>query len=243
MDSMLDLLPDNAQADEIMMQHYRDIVKICGPLQFTKENLNTTWNKSYGEGNGGIYWNGDLDDGRSRGNMPYYCPNGWVRLSLNVCSDNNFDKKYSDWGYLYHGTQEKFVGSILTSGLRGSKGICYCGSEENAVYFPPSIEYSGHPRYSSIEYNPETRKWIQLVLQCRVNPMHILKIRRETMYCKEFGIKVDKNVSNNTLEVLIKPSTFQPKTGHKFLRDAAVCTGVMMRVSDKHPLDIRGISV
>lgn len=71
---------------------------------------------------------------------------------------------------LYHGTKGKHVGSILTSGFRGSEGLCFCGKDESAVYFSPSIEYSGHPRYSSIEFNPETRTYIQIILQCRVNP-------------------------------------------------------------------------
>ena len=76
MNSMLGLLPDGAEADEILMKHYRDLVKICGPLQFSKDNLNAKWNKGYGIG--GTYWTGALDDGRDRGRFPYYRPSGWV---------------------------------------------------------------------------------------------------------------------------------------------------------------------
>jgi len=238
MDSMLGLLPEDMQANDILMQHYRDVVKICGPMQFSKDHLNSKQNKSYGQHPGGTWWSGNLQDGRDRGGMPYFCPSGWVRLSLNVCADSEFEEKYKGWGYLYHGTQGKYVGAILTSGLRGSTGLCYCGAEDSAVYFSPSIEYSGHPRYASIEYNPETRKWIQLVLQCRVNPACIWKVDGETLKCKEYGMIVDPNVANSEVEVLIKPNWTDPQTLHKFIKDGVVCTGVMMRVTHEHPLDL-----
>jgi len=222
----------------MLIQHYRDVVKICGPMQLSKDHLNAKWNKSYGKGPGGTWWSGDLKNGRDRGGMPYFCPSGWVTMSLNVCADSEFEEKCRGWGYLYHGTQGKYVGAILTSGLRGSKGMCYCGAEETAVYFSPSIEYSSHPRYASIEYNPETRKWIQLVLQCRVNPARIWKVEGETLRCKQYGMIVDPNVANSGVEVLIKTNWTDPQTLHKFIKDAVVCTGVMMRVTDEHPLEL-----
>jgi len=238
MDSMLGLLPESAQKDEVLLQHYRDLVTICGPLQLGNENLNPKWNKSYGVGTKGTYWDGPQPDGYDRGGIPYYCPDGWVRFSLNVCEDKDFMKKYNGWGYLYHGTKGKYMGSILTSGLRGSQGLCYCGENESAVFFSPSIEYCSHPRYASVSFNPETRKYIQLVLQCRVNPKVIWQMKPETMACDEFDIYPDDNICSSQMEILVKPNSTCPKTGHRFIKDGVVCTGVMMRVTDRHPLEL-----
>eukprot|EP00579_Thalassiosira_antarctica_P018153 CAMPEP_0201946970 /NCGR_PEP_ID=MMETSP0903-20130614/54693_1 /ASSEMBLY_ACC=CAM_ASM_000552 /TAXON_ID=420261 /ORGANISM="Thalassiosira antarctica, Strain CCMP982" /LENGTH=109 /DNA_ID=CAMNT_0048490091 /DNA_START=167 /DNA_END=496 /DNA_ORIENTATION=- len=65
MDSMLALLPESAQKDDvlILMQHYRDLVEICGPLQICDEHLNARWNKSYGVGARGNNWEGPLQMG------------------------------------------------------------------------------------------------------------------------------------------------------------------------------------
>ena len=40
------------------------------------------------------------------------------------------------------------------------------------------------------------------------------------------------------MEVLIKPNYTDPKTKHKFIKDAVVCTGVMMRITDEHPNEL-----
>jgi hypothetical protein len=68
---------------------------------------------------------------------------------ISLPPNQEFNKRFGDWGYAYHGTKGQFVGSILTSGLRGGQG-CFCGGEK-AVYMTPSIEYAAHPRYGCVE--------------------------------------------------------------------------------------------
>ena len=104
MQSMLELLPDTDKADELLLQHYKDILAVCGPLQLTDSHMNPTWNKTYGPG--GAFWRGPDPDGRDRGDVPYVCPSGWMRFSLMVCNDDEFENKFKGWGYLYHGTRE-----------------------------------------------------------------------------------------------------------------------------------------
>ena len=224
--SVAELVPedeDDGTQDMLLAQHYKDISEVCAQLKVDPERMNPRGNKSYGVG--GTNWQGDLVDGRNRGGLPYYCPEGWQRFSLNVCRDDEFDWWFDGWGYLYHGTKGKHVGSILTAGLRGSEGLCFCGKDESAVYFSPSIEYSGHPRYACVEYNPETRCWIQIVLQCRVNPRCIWKRGRETLKCADFNLQIDRNHSNDDMEYLFKPNYTDPETGFKYLKGAVVCTG------------------
>lgn len=155
-----------------------------------------------------------------------------------MCSDEDFESQFDDWGYLYHGTNSKYVGSILTSGLRGSRGLCYCGQDDHAVYMSPSIEYCGHPRYGCIEYNPETRKWMQLVLQCRVKPSAVWKKGQETLDCESFYLECDANIPNDEIEWLFRPTYFDPISKGYFIKDAIICTGIMMRITDTHPFEL-----
>ena len=131
----------------------------------------------------------------------------------------------------------KFVGSILISGLRDTKGL-YCGAGETAIYFSPSIKYCSHPRYASVEFKPQTRKYLQIVLQCRVNPSVVWEKEGETMRCKQFGIVPGDNFPGSKLTILVKLNVVCPNTGHYFIQDGVVCTGVMVRVTDKRPLDL-----
>lgn len=236
LESMADLAPDDGTRDEIMVQHFQRVSALCAQIQLDADRMNPRWNKTYGLG--GTYWEGALDDERNRGGLPYYCPNGWVRFALNVCPDEEFEARYNGWGYLYHGTKGRFVGSILTSGFRASQGLCFCGKEDFAVYMSPSVEYCSHPRYGSIEFNPETRMWMQVVLQCRVKPTAVWKVERETLYCREFGKSIDQNVDNSQMEWLFKPNHTDEITGHMFIKDAIVCTGIMIRVTREHPFDL-----
>lgn len=234
--SMAELVPDMPGTDEIMQAHMQRLSAVTAQIQLDADKLNPRWNKSYGDG--ATFWKGALQDGVSRGGVPYFCPSGWVRFALNVCEDHEFKSRFEDWCILYHGTKGKFVGSILTSGFRASKGLCHCGQEDHAVYMSPSIEYCGHPRYGSIEYVPETRQWVQVVLQCRVNPKMVWKKVCETMACKRFNKRVDPNFSNEEMEWLFKPNSVDDATGDRFIKDAIVCTGIMMRVTSQHPLEL-----
>jgi len=110
--------------------------------------------------------------------------------------------------------------------------------DDHAVYMSPSIEYYAHPRYGSIEYNPETKHWVQVVLQCRVNPARVSQKQPETMRCAEFGLTVDPNLPNSVMTWLFEPNETDEATGHRYLTDAIVCTGIMIRYSKQHPLDM-----
>merc|ERR1712125_4186 len=84
--------------------------------------------------------------------MPYFCPAGWVRKSLKVCEDGDFEQKYGGKVCLYHGTTREVVGSILASGFQRTRE----GFSGAGVYMSPSIEYCAHPMKAakpiSIEY-------------------------------------------------------------------------------------------
>lgn len=234
--STASLLPDDVCADEMLAEYNNVLNNLSSVIDLNQEHINSKWNKTYGEG--GTKWRGALNDGRKRGGVPYYCPAGWARFSLNVCPDEEFERRFSDWAYVYHGTNSKFIGPILSSGLRASKGLCFCGPTDQAVYMSPSIEYSGHPRYGAIEYNPETRKYMQMVLQCRVNPNAVWKKERETMRCKAYGLTCDPNIPNEEMEWLFRPTHYDDVTGCYFIKDTIICTGIMLRLTDKHPCDL-----
>jgi alpha-kinase len=231
--SIATLLPEGSTQ---LAEYNEDLNKLSAMINLDEGKLNRRWNKTYGAG--GTQWQGILSDGRTRGDISYFCPEGWARFSLNVCSDEDFESQFAGWGYLYHGTNSKFVGSILTSGLRASRGLCYCGQDDHAVYMSPSIEYCGHPRYGCVEYNPETRKWMQLVLQCRVKPSAVWRKGRETLGCGRFDLKCDSNISNDEIEWLFRPTDFDPISKGYFIKDAIICTGVMMRITDIHPFEL-----
>mmetsp|Transcript_152974 Transcript_152974/g.285042 ORF Transcript_152974/g.285042 Transcript_152974/m.285042 type:complete len:640 (-) Transcript_152974:274-2193(-) len=230
------LLPRDGSADDVLLAFEKNLENLSSLLALDEDRLNPKWNKSYGEG--GTFWSGALDDGRSRGNLPYYCPEGWVRFALKVCSDEEFATRFADWGYLYHGTNSKHVGPILASGFKASKGLCFCGKDDSAVYMSPSIEYCGHPRYGCIDYNPETRKWTQVVLQCRVKPSAVWQRRQETMKCARFNLRCDKHISNDQIEWLFKPTYFDEASGSYFIKDEIICTGIMIRITDRYPCEM-----
>lgn len=236
LESMADLLPERPDADSLMLKHFERVSALCAQIQVDESTLNPRWNKAFGTSSHS--WTGGDPDGLPRGGMPYFCPSGWVRFSLNVCPDDEFEDLYSEMSYLYHVTKSKYVGSILTSGLRASTGLSYCGAEEHAVYMSPSIEYCAHPRYGCIEYNPETQRWIQVVLQCRADATKVWKVEPETLDCDEFGLTVDSNIGNDEMEWLFKPNFTDSVTGSKFLSNVIVCTGIMVRVTKEHPLDL-----
>jgi hypothetical protein len=145
-----------------------------------------------------------------------------------ISHSQDFDAKYGKWGYVYHGTEGKHVGSILKTGFKGSQGLCFCGKDDVVVYTSPSIEYSAHPRYASVGYNPKTRLYMQAVLQCRANPDKIWKKKQETLYAEK--MKIDPHIKNDNLEWLLRANYTDPKTGLQYLQDGLVCTAVMIRV-------------
>ena len=85
------------------------------------------------------YWPAALD----RGGEPYYCPNGWKRMAIDVgMTGEEFEEAYHDWHVAYHGTGEENANRILENGLRGSTRFCHSKHGCDTFYLSPSIEYS-----------------------------------------------------------------------------------------------------
>jgi len=173
----------------------------------------------------------------------YYCPTGWRRISINVAdSAAEFDRKYGGWHVAYHGTSHELASTILTTGFLPTPGA-YSDNEE-VVYFSPSIEYAAHPRYAKVyELNDRSgvRKYMQVVLQVRVNPMNIWKKVGGTLpgaFDPSHGYysvnrdspPADPNFpENRNLEWLVKP--IPGTTGIDMFRNMFVIYGIMIRVS------------
>ncbi|CAF3820172.1 unnamed protein product [Rotaria sp. Silwood1] len=193
--------------------------------------LNPQFNRVYTRGRD--FWSGPLNDGKDRGNQPYYCPLGWTRWSFYVT--DNFDQKFKGWCICYHGTKFEYGLSILLNGMKPAK-IKALG---DGVYTTPSINYACHPRYAEVKPISEAARkifksgaYIQFVLECRVYPNDIKRIGCETLRFK--GARIDPNIKNEAIEWVID---------HKNRRNLdfndptspIICTGVMIRVTDDHP--------
>lgn len=182
------------------------------------------------------------DQKEFRGTEPYFAPNGWMRRALNIgLSKYDFQKIFSEWPILYHGTRQQFVGAILLNGLRTSIGPqCYLPKGQLGLYLSPSIEYSGNHIYAMPEQ--QGSEWIQVVFQVRINP-HVLA----TAYpgtikgaypslpdADKENARCDPNFSNEELEWLVQPPPgklfryFRPQHG-------IVVTGLMIRLTENHP--------
>ncbi|CAF0979059.1 unnamed protein product [Brachionus calyciflorus] len=171
-----------------------------------------------------------------RGKYPYYCPNGWLRYSLRVAkSSEEFEQKYADWPVAYHGTSSLVLINILKDGFRLVKGIREY-TNVLAAYFSPSIEYSGHKRYSKVMKIKNKRNqefYIQAILQCRLNPESFI-VYNETMLSKERRhIQIDPNFDNNELEwIITEEKYYQLKKANK---EVLVIYGIMLRITKENP--------
>ena len=191
------------------------------------------WNRIYGRKY--LYWTGALNDGKDRGNQPYYCPSGWQRYSFYVT--DRFYEKFKGWCVCYHGTKFSYGLSILLSGLAPA-GIAAHGT---GIYATPSIIYAAHPRYSEVKEIESIHegsffkhgRYVQFLLQCRVHPDNIKTIGPETLHVNEQTL-IDPNIDKNVIEWVVDNK-------HKELMDfndpdsTIVCTGLMVRVTDNHP--------
>ena len=155
-----------------------------------KEVMNPKWDREYGRGPGKTFWQGRLNDGRSRGGdkYQYYCPNGWKRYSVRV--DGDFDEKYGDWPICYHGSEASAIGSILSHGIFGS-----ASNAGHLRFFSPSIVYSACPRYALPKMMRDGQRYVQMVFQCRVDPKVMYQCG-ETMGI-ERTIQIDYNYPLN----------------------------------------------
>ncbi len=191
------------------------------------------WNRIYDISH--LYWMGALNDGRDRGNQPYYCPIGWQRYSFHLT--DRFYEKFKGWCVCYHGTKFAYGLSILLSGLTPAKAADHGAG----IYATPSITYAAHPRYSEVREIESTHeksffkggRYVQFLLQCRVHPDNIKKIGRETLAVDNKAI-IDPNISNDAIEWLIDAKDKQLMDFNDS-NSTIVCTGLMVRVTDRHP--------
>lgn len=102
----------------------------------------------------------------------------------------------------------------------------------------PSIELCGHPRYASVEYNRDTKQYYQCVLQCMAMPSHVWKKERSTMQESDFGLQIDPNFSRDDIYWMFRPN-HKDAAGKNYVRDSIICTGIMLRITNKHPYDMK----
>ncbi|UJR32610.1 hypothetical protein I4U23_020070 [Adineta vaga] len=231
-DSLTDRIQDLAGLKVIFM-YMGNIQKLPAKQELRYEiNLYPKYNRIYDIDHS--HWTGNLEDGRDRGQHPYYCPVGWKRHSFYVT--DQFYEKFKGWCICYHGTKFSNGLSILLSGLRPATAV----NHGAGIYVTPSIIYASHPRYSEVKEIESTDekifvkngKYVQFVLQCRVRPENIKKIDRETLDAK--SPIIDPNISNDVIEWIIDAKN---KTIMDFNdpNSTIVCTGLMVRVTDNHP--------
>ena len=170
------------------------------------------------------------------GGYPYYCPNGWFRYSLKVSkSSEEFDRKYSDWPVVYHGTSSLNLMNILKIGFKMSSAPG-CIAHGQGLYLSPSIEYSAHNRYSKVMKIKNGKYYIQTVFQCRVNPRSFIR-GRETLLKETMKSEViDSNFKNDQIEWVITPEKLDELREQK--QDALVIYGIMIRITKQHPKDL-----
>eukprot|EP01083_Nonionella_stella_P171629 586610_1 len=199
--------------------------------------MNPRWNREYGQNH--TYWDGPLNDGKSRGGEPYYCPSEWKRFAVQFDETAyDFGNVYDHWPIAYHGTKFDFSMMITLSGLKAFPGAHGC-----AVYLSPSIKYVSHPRYCRPiklslgtarqqqwtgdqinEFRKYDGKWIQCAFMCRVKP-NAYKKCRETMGLGTGG-KFD-NIEKNTIEWIVPGHH-----GEIIGSDKILIYGIMIKVSD-----------
>ena len=178
----------------------------------------------------------------------YYCPTGWRRISINVAdSAAEFDRRYGGWHVAYHGTNHVLAATILTTGFVPTSGGAYSRKKE-VVYFSPSIEYAGHPGYAKlyeVSDRSGAKKYMQMVLQVRINPANISKKVGGTLpgafdpsngnyNMVRDNPPADPHFPNNeNLEWLVEP--IPGTSGIDMFRKMFVIYGIMIRVSDTDP--------
>ncbi len=194
--------------------------------------LNPEFNRIYAHGHN--YWQGAINDGKNRGNKPYYCPIGWQRWSFHVT--DTFDTKFNGWCICYHGTKFKYGLAILLSGLKPADN----DEHGRGIYTTPSINYACHPRYSEVKQIDsaagkkffKSGKYIQFVLECRVHPNNILKEEKETLGA--YNTTIDPNIDNSIIEWVINNQN-KSLVDFNDPNSSIICTGLLTRVTDEHP--------
>ena len=232
-DRLTDKEKDNLGEMKIFFMFMGPIESLNKMQKFRSEiKLNPKFNRIYAKGHN--YWQGPINDGKDRGNKPYYCPVGWKRSSFYVT--DRFDEKFKGWCICYHGTKFQYGLSILLSGLKPAN----IKAHGAGIYATPSVNYAAHPRYAEIKKIPSSAKsklfkhgkYVQYVLECRVHPSSIIKIDRETLGARHTTI--DPNIKNEIIEWLID-SQNKAIVDFNDPQSPIICTGILIRVTDEHP--------
>jgi hypothetical protein len=174
-----------------------------------------------------------------RGGEPYFCPEGWRRYGIDVgMTSSQFEAAYGDWPVAYHGTAGHLAWTILLSGLQASGSGVYLDAGEGGVYLSPSIEYCGHPRYSTIW--KIKNQYVQMVLQVRVKKwgpnkqLNFIRMPETLLKPAHKSTVIDSNFKNDEMEWIIGCSP-----GEKISSlDGLLVYGLMLRVTDKDPRNL-----
>eukprot|EP01083_Nonionella_stella_P013990 39353_1 len=194
--------------------------------------MNPRWDREYGQGQGKTNWKGPLNDGRDRGDYPYFCPSGWKRYAIRV---PEFDSKTAGWSVCYHGMNNEHAAGVLSHGIIGSRGVGSRGGKTS--YFSPSIEYSAHPRYAQPLKMKNSNKFIQTVFQCRINTKaSIFQTQSETLRVRDKCV-IDPNFTHHSLKEEHKRNKIMEFLLHNNGYDESgepqyYCYGIMMRICD-----------
>ena len=107
------------------------------------------------------------------------------------------------------------------------------GDAAAVVRVTPSIIYCAHPEFSDIWQKPDG-SYVQMVLQCRVNPDAIACVERERLLDEKSSRHIDPNFPNAELEYVLKCSP------DKLSCDDIVCYGIMVRKlpPQTHPVNL-----
>ena len=246
---------DPVRACEIFSNKSRELAKagvccVClGDYDINVQSvpLNPDFHRIYGSGLRAPGFKSTVFSYLNYSGEEYYCPNGWRRISLDVAeSAAAFDRKYDGWHVAYHGTRHALATLILVEGFIPKPGAYSEGKD--VVYFSPSIEYAAHPRYAKVYKVTDdrgARKYMQMILQVRLNPKNIWKkvggtlrgafdpANRHYNEARD-NPPADPNFpENRNLEWLVKP--IPGTSGADMFKNMFVIYGIMIRVSDTHP--------
>ena len=145
-----------------------------------------------------------------------------------------FAKTYGDWHVAFHGTEGHLAMTIISTGIKASGEGCFLdedGKEKQSLHLSPCLEYSGHPRYSRVWKINE--KYVQMVLQLRVNPTRLLEKRPGTLPgATSKDPPIDPHTdTNDELEWIVRWPPHQMIT----TTTGILIYGLMFRVTDEHP--------
>ena len=129
----------------------------------------------------------DYSRNQKRGNILYVPPLGWIGIGLNISKYENWNikcgncNKKGEWCVAYHGTSLSNAKNIIIKGLKeGPRQSLKNDKDDNGkiigtgVYFSSIIEIA--------EYYSKPCEGIKCVFMCRVNPLKMKRIDRESYF-------------------------------------------------------------